>query len=61
MTNKPGSSGLALHNVLLADRERLPDAGDADVHRGEDHLYLEALSQRGRDVVVPGLAREPHS
>ena len=58
---KPGSCSLALYHVLLADRERLPDAGDADVHRGEDHVYLEAPGQWGRDVVIPGLTSERHS
>ena len=60
-TPKPGSRSLALYHVLLADWEWLPDAGDADVNRGEDHVYLEAPGQRGRDVVVPGITGESHS
>ena len=60
-TPKPGSGCLALHWVLLAYREWLPDAGDAHIHRGVDHLYLEAPGQRSRDVVVPSLTCESHS
>ena len=56
-----GARCLALHHELLVGGERLAEAGDAHVHRGVDHLYVEAPGQRSRDVVVPSLTCESHS
>ena len=50
-----GPGRLALHQVDLADGERLPQGDDADVHRGEDHLYGEVAGERSGEVVVRGL------
>ena len=36
-------------------------AGDGDVHRGEDEVEGEGPGERGRDVVVAGLAAQGHS
>ena len=36
-------------------------AGDGDIHRGEDEVEGEGPGERGRDVVVAGLAGQGHS
>ena len=36
-------------------------AGDGDVHRGEDEVEGDGPGERGRDVVVAGLAGQGHS